>query len=302
VGWWGLKSLPKFNTDNPAVRRFLLDVGRYWIEQGADGWRLDVPNEIDDDTFWDAFRQTVKAVNRDAYLLGEIWTADPRWVGPRHFDGLIDYPLRDAILGFLEEASLTATQFAGRVENLLAIYPRENTYAMYLTLGSHDTERLYTILKDNLEKVKLAYAILFALPGAPSIYYGDEIGMTGGKDPDSRGAFPWDKSQWNWELRGWLQRLITVRKELPALRRGQYQRLLADDRLGGYAFARSLGDQPVLALFNASPTPCTLRVPVAALGWKVGRGVRGLLGDEKYLVSGESLAVTLPAWGAAWIG
>ena len=86
--WWGFKSLPKLNISNPAVRRYILDVARFWIEQGADGWRLDVPNEIDDDDFWDEFREVVKSVNSDAYLVGEIWTVDPRWVGESHFDGL----------------------------------------------------------------------------------------------------------------------------------------------------------------------------------------------------------------------
>ena len=83
LGWWGYKSLPKLNTQNPYVRRYLMDVAKYWIEQGTDGWRLDVPNEIDDDDFWAEFRQVVKTTNPDAYILGEIWDGNPRWVGPK---------------------------------------------------------------------------------------------------------------------------------------------------------------------------------------------------------------------------
>ena len=127
LGWWGMKSLPKFNTDNPKTRQYLLDVGRYWIEQGADGWRLDVPNEINDDSFWAEFRQVVKAANPEAYLVGEIWTADPRWVGEEHFDGLMNYPIMDAIAGLLATQSLDAAHFAEKVEGLLSLYPRENT-------------------------------------------------------------------------------------------------------------------------------------------------------------------------------
>mgnify|MGYP001823123149 CR=1 FL=1 len=96
--WWGFKSLPKFNTNTFAVRRYIMDVAQYWIEQGADGWRLDVPNEINDDEFWAEFRYNVKSINNEAYIFGEIWEADTRWVGDAHFDGLMNYPVRDALL------------------------------------------------------------------------------------------------------------------------------------------------------------------------------------------------------------
>lgn len=301
LAWWGFKSLPKFNTSNPAVRQYIFDVARYWIHQGADGWRLDVPNEINDDSFWAEFRQVVKDENPDAYLVGEIWTAEARWVGDSHFDGLMNYPLRDAILRFLYAGTYTATEFADRLNGLLHIYPRENTYAMYLPLGSHDTERILTKLENDLRKVRLAYLIQFAYPGAPAIYYGDEIGMTGGKDPDCRRAFPWEEAQWNTELRSWVKSLISLRKRLPALRRGDYRRILVDDRRGCFAFARSLGDEQVLVVVNASASQRLLRLPVAQLEWLDGRIVKNRLGQEEYLVSGDSLVVDLPAWSGAWI-
>ena len=301
LGWWGHKSLPKFNTNTPAVRRYLLNVAKYWLEQGIDGWRLDVPNEIDDDSFWDEFRNQVKSVNPDAYLVGEIWTAETRWVGAHHFDGLINYPLRDAILEFLNGSFLTATAFADRVEELLKLYPRENAYAMFLTLGTHDTERIRTLLNSNLNKVKLAFAFLFAFPGAPSVYYGDEVGLTGGKDPECRGAFPWDREKWPAELRGWVQQLIVQRKRMSSLRRGDFRRVWADDRRRSFAFARTLGSEKVLVVMNASPTQRNLRLPVSELGWEDGRILHNLLGAEEYLVSGETLLVPINAWGATWI-
>jgi cyclomaltodextrinase len=301
LAWWGIKSLPKFNTANPAVRRYLLDVARYWIEQGTDGWRLDVPNEIDDDSFWDEFRQTVKSANPDAYLVGEIWTPDARWVGETHFDGLMDYPLREALLDYLNGGFLTTTAFADKVENLLKLYARENTYAMYLTLGSHDTERIMTLL-GSLNKVKLAFSFLFALPGAPAIYYGDEIGLKGGKDPDCRGAFPWSPDQWQKDLQSTLRGLITARKRHAAIRRGDFLRILADDRRRCYAFARLLGDENILVVINAGPTPRNLRLSITGLPWEDGRILRNLLGSEEFLVSGNTVVVDLPPWGVAWIG
>jgi cyclomaltodextrinase / maltogenic alpha-amylase / neopullulanase len=301
LAWWGFKSLPKYNTDNPAVRRYIFDVARYWIEQGADGWRLDVPNEIDDDSFWAEFRHTVKAINPDAYLIGELWTADTRWVGPDHFDGLMNYPLRDLLLDYLNGSFLTTTKFADKVESLLKVYPRENAYAMYLTLGSHDTERIATLLKET-SKVKLAFSFIFAFPGTPAIYYGDEIGLKGGKDPECRSAFPWSSDQWQVDLQEAIKTLIAVRKRIPALRRGDLRRVLVDDRRRCYAFARTLGDQSVLVALNASPTPRILRLPIAGLRWEDGRILRNLLGVEEYIVAGDMVVVNLPPWGCAWVG
>jgi cyclomaltodextrinase / maltogenic alpha-amylase / neopullulanase len=300
--WWGFKSLPKFNTNNQAVRRYLLNVARYWIEQGADGWRLDVPNEIDDDSFWLEFRDTVKSINRDAYLVGEIWTVEPRWVGPDHFDGLMDYPVRDAVLDFLNGGFITATGFADQVEGILKRYPRENSYAMYVTLGSHDTERIYTRFNGDLNKIKLAFLFIFAYPGAPAIYYGDEIGMAGGKDPECRGAFNWNSDTWLEELRGWIRTLISLRKRYVALRRGSFQRVLVDDRRNIFAFSRTLGDEALLVVLNASAAQRHVRLPVKQLGWKDGLILHNLLGFEVYIVSGDNLVVSVPPWGGIWVG
>jgi cyclomaltodextrinase / maltogenic alpha-amylase / neopullulanase len=301
LAWWEIKSLPKFNTSNPAVRRYIFDVARYWIDQGIDGWRLDVPNEIDDDEFWAEFRCTVKAANPDAYLVGEIWTDDSRWVGNEHFDGLMNYPLRDALLRLLYAGTLSTTGFADRVESLLEKYPRENAYSMYVPLGSHDTERLLTKLEGNVNKAKLAFLFQFAYPGAPAIYYGDEIGLTGGKDPECRGAFPWSKERWNSELLAWMKALVSGRKHLVALRRGDYRRILADVQRHCYAFARTLGDQSVLIVINAGETQRHLRLPVNELGWKDGQIVHNYLGNEEYIIAGTEVVVNLTPWTGIWI-
>jgi cyclomaltodextrinase len=170
LAWWKFKSLPKFNTNNPEVRRFLLGVARHWIEQGIDGWRLDVPNEIDDDSFWAEFRDQVRQANPEAYLVGEIWDADPRWVGPGHFDGLINYPLRKSLLALIAEGALKPSEFARQVERLFQVFPIEHMHAHYLTLGSHDTERVRTLCGGDLRKVRLMSLFLFCFPGAPGIY------------------------------------------------------------------------------------------------------------------------------------
>jgi cyclomaltodextrinase / maltogenic alpha-amylase / neopullulanase len=299
IGWWNHKSLPKLNTGNPKVREYIFSVARYWIQQGADGWRLDVPNEIDDDGFWEEFRHVVKSVNRDAYLTGEIWDVNPRWADNSHFDGLLNYPVKDALAAFLQGRE-NAVQFGERIEIIIKSYPRENLFAMYVPLDSHDTERFLTLVGRDTRKLNLAFLFQMAFPGAPAIYYGDEIGMEGGKDPDSRRAFPWRESNWDLGLRQWVRLLISLRKRTPALRRGEYIRLLAED--GYYAFARTLGEQNILVALNGTGQERLADIPCASLGWNEGRALQGLLDGQKFIVSGGKLSLNLPPWSGVWVG
>ncbi len=298
LGWWGYKSLPKFNTNDPQVRQYLLDVARYWVDAGIDGWRLDVPNEIDDDGFWADFRWTVKQANPQAYLLGEIWEIGPRWLGDGHFDGLMNYPLRKALLDLLAGHS-TAQAFGEVVEGLLTVYPLEHVRAMYGLLGSHDTERILTLAGGSLPKVQLAMAFLFAYPGAPAVYYGDEIGLTGGRDPQCRAAFPWQGEAWNETLHSWVRQLIHLRRETPALRRGIYQRLACPVQRG-YIFLRSLDEETVLIALNASDEPQDW-VLDAPLAWPEGYLPIDLLGGRVGKVSSGCFRLSLPPWGAAYL-
>jgi neopullulanase len=234
--WWGLPALPKFDTSNPAVRDFLWRVGEHWLRQGVDGWRLDVPNEIDDDAFWQEFRRRCRAVNGDAYLVGEIWTDAGRWLKGDIFDGVMNYPLTRAIYGLVGRAlaetelaksglngvqALDAGGFAEQANHLLTAYPEGAVRSQMNLLGSHDTPRLLTALGGDLAAVGQAWLLLFALPGAPCIYYGDEIGLEGGHDPYCRAGMPWErKDEWNHELLQLIKRLTRLRTEREELRRG----------------------------------------------------------------------------------
>jgi len=300
LAWWNHKSLPKFNTTNPQVRKYILEIARYWIEQGIDGWRLDVPNEIDDDSFWAEFRQVVKTINPDAYLVGEIWEINPRWVGDTHFDGLMNYPVRDAILGFCR-GDLTPTRFFEQIQKIISAYPHENLYAMYLPLSSHDTERALTLLKGDLKKLELALLFQFAFPGAPAIYYGDEIGLEGGKDPDCRRTFLWEEHRWKTELRELVQKLIHLRKRYGCLRRGNFKKVYTDDAKGCFAFSRALGEERILVVMNGSAHRRYLRLPVAGVGWRDGQIIHNLVGDGEYFVEGDEVNISLPPFSAAWL-
>ena len=273
AAWWGLPSLPKFNTNTPAVREFLWSVGRYWLEFGIDGWRLDVPEEIDDDEFWREFRRQVKTVNPEAYICGEIWTDARRWLQGDQFDSVMNYLFTRACLGFfvpqLDASTIEGTGYAGRlaqmgdaasfgraIDELLRLYPAEITAAQLNLLDSHDTARYLTSAKGDETALRLATVFQMSYPGAPCIYYGDEIGLAGGKDPDSRRAFPWDESRWNKPLLTFFKKAIDVRHDFPALRRGSYDPLYAQGEL--YVFGRTEGDERLLIALNVGNNPISL--------------------------------------------
>lgn len=295
-GWWNHKSLPKFNTSYPRARQYLLDVGRYWIEQGADGWRLDVPNEIDDDAFWAEFRHAVRSANPEAYLVGEIWDALPRWVGDGHFDGLMNYPFRTATLGLLG-AHWTPERYMAFLAELVRTYPLEHSLGMYTLLGSHDVERVKTMLGGSRDKVKLASLLQFGHLGAPAIYYGDEIGLEGGKDPGCRGGFPWDERYWDHDLRAWFRKLAQARKGSGALTRGDFHAVYASDSQGVVAFERRHADETVIVTANASDSQRAVILPA---GGGASAAQNLLTGEHVPLEQGQ-IQITLPAWGGAWL-
>jgi glycosidase len=261
--WWKYKSLPKFNTSNPRVCDYIYKVARYWLEQGIDGWRLDVPNEINDDPFWEKFREIVKKTNSDAYILGEIWDGDTRWVGDSHFDGLMNYPIRTLILDLLTEKK-KANAFVNDLASWVRHYPIENSFCMYNSLGTHDTERIYSLLGRSIEKMRLAYLILFTFPGAPAIYYGDEIGLEGGPDPDNRRTFPWNETEWNIEILQWVKQLIRVRNDQNSLRRGNFS-VLPNNNDSVFAFSRKDGGDYSIVIANASNQSTKIEIDISDL-------------------------------------
>jgi neopullulanase len=236
--WWGLPALPKLNTDHADVREYLLSVAEHWLRFGIDGWRLDVPTEIKDPSFWSAFRRRCRAIRPDAYLVGEIWELAPEWVGEDGFDALMDYPLGEAILGFVGGPSLDMNvvrahheyrrhlrpldgpAFARRLEELLGAYDPDVVAVQLNLIGSHDTPRALTVLGEDVAALRMATLLQCTLPGAPSIYYGDEIGLTGGNDPACRGSFPWDPSRGDTGLRSYVRALLALRASEPPLRHG----------------------------------------------------------------------------------
>ena len=281
--WWGLPALPKLNTSNPEVREFLLGVAEHWLRFGIDGWRLDVPTEIPDAGFWQEFRRRVRAVNPDAYIVGEIWNEAAEWLAGDRFDAVMNYPLAFAVLGFaaqghLDRAALAPQHdFAGRtlvrdgigfaaeLERLMTLYDPAVTEVQLNLLGSHDSPRFRTMAGRDAASWRLASLLLATLPGAPCIYYGDEVGVEGGHDPDCRRAFPWDEARWDRDGLAWTRAVIRMRHELRVLRRGGFRVAGASGHALAFVRSGSDGDVALVAL-NAADRPVSLDavVPEAA--------------------------------------
>ncbi len=283
--WWDLPALPKLNVENPQVRSYLLDVAEHWTRFGADGWRFDVPEEIALD-FWHAVRERVRSVNPDAYLTGEIWHPAPRWVAPDGpFDGLMNYPLAWTIIGFAagehldravasEQAEMRAqlhwlsgAEFLAGLDRNVSGYSTDPSPVHLNLLGSHDTPRLRTVCGADATAARLAFLLLMTLPGAPVVYYGDEVGMGGHADPGCRAGYPWDSPDRDDEMRAFVRAAIAMRRECPALR-GPHVEALASDG-SACAFRRGAGAGAVWVAMNAGDRSATLALPLPASGDEV---------------------------------
>lgn len=281
-GWWGMPALPKLEHANPAVREFLYRVSEHWMAFGADGWRLDVPGEITQPGFWEGFRSRVKAVRADAYLVGEVWSVSPEWLAGDRFDGLMDYPLTEAILSFVGGSHLDqgvldsqheyATHvhptdgpgFAAALTGLLQAYEPAAVASQLNLLGSHDTPRFRTVCGGDTAAYRLATLIQMTLPGAPCIYYGDELGMEGGADPDCRRSYPADPAWGDQSLRAFVAGAITLRRAHGCLRDGGTWQVVGAD---GPAFAhlRADGDEAYVIAVNSGDGPARLSLSLPLL-------------------------------------
>ncbi|MBX6313709.1 MAG: alpha-amylase [Isosphaeraceae bacterium] len=274
--WWGLPALPKFNIRTPAVREFLLGIGRRWIDFGIDGWRLDVANEIDDDSFWREFRTRVREGNPEAYIVGEVWVDASHWLQGDMWDAVMNYLFTRACIGFfigeavdrseLDRTVLADTVhghaegFRSAIERLLRLYHPNVTAVMLNLLDSHDMARFLTLARGDKSALRLATLFQMTYPGAPSIYYGDEIGLAGGHDPLNRAAFPWHNEQWDLDLLHDFQKMIALRRSHPALRRGSYRTLYAQGDV--YAHLRQLGSESIVVALNTAQATRRVDIPV----------------------------------------
>ena len=316
--WWGIYSLPAVNEGNPEYRNFIFggedSVVRRWLRAGADGWRLDVADELPDD-FVHGIHQAVRETKPNALVIGEVWEDGSTKVayGVRrkhilggHCDGLMNYPLRNAILSYFQGGG--GEWFVETMETIRENYPPFAFYSAMNSLGTHDTPRILTLLgaggeyrdqskewranfrlspkqrRRGKDLLRAASLLLFCFPGSPTVYYGDEAGMEGFEDPFNRQTYPWGHE--DRELLDWYRALGALRREHTALRRGDIRYLVGQGPL--LAFTRSDGKETVLCAFNASEEPLRL-----SLGVFDGR-LTALLGRASVAVTEEETSMVVP--------
>ncbi|MCR5689691.1 MAG: glycoside hydrolase family 13 protein [Clostridiales bacterium] len=310
ASWWGFPNLPEVREDDPGYIDFITGkngVIRHWMELGADGWRLDVADELPD-SFIEKIRAAVKAQSPDAPLYGEVWEDASnktaynvlrRYLLGKELDGVTNYPFRTAVIDFCTGGA--AEVFMERIVSICENYPPDSLNCLMNVLSTHDTARILTALAgiktegmsrerqeqlrltgeqlaDALTRLRAAAALMYALPGVPTVYYGDEAGMQGGSDPFSRGCFPWGNE--NTELTDYYRLLGGIRRRLPQAAKGRFVPVSA--MLGCVCFAREADGAALVTVCNMNPHPIDYTLPekyrraVSALGCAVYDGVMRL--------------------------
>jgi cyclomaltodextrinase/neopullulanase len=304
-GWAGNRALPVFNHDNPEVREYIMEIAEHWIKFGIDGWRLDVPFEIKTPGFWQEFRDRVKAINPEAYIVGEVWGDSREWLDGTQFDGVMNYLFAAPTIAFtagdrvdIEQVKdrsyhpyppLFASEYAEKIQELLQLYPWEIQLTQLNLLASHDTARLISIAGGDRASVELATLLLLTFPGAPSIYYGDEVGLPGRLDPDSRRGFPLE-AHWERDVLDYHRKLIALRHAYPALRTGAYQVLFAQAET--YIFTRILDAEELIVAVNAGTALAKVSLDAPSLKSQPSKLLYGSA-DVEWAGEGESRQLKL---------
>ena len=244
--------MPKLNTANPQVRDYLLSVATYWIEEfDIDAWRLDVANEVDHQ-FWRDFRKAVLAKKPDLYILGEVWHTSHPWLNGDEFHAVMNYPLSDSIKDYFLRGVKKPHQFIDEINSQSMYYRQQISEVMFNLLDSHDTERILATAKGDVQLVKSALACLFLQRGTPCFYYGTELELDGGSDPDCRRVMPWDRVSDSNDMLHFMKKLIQLRKGVSdIIQHGTYS--LKEIKSGVLALEWNYDGQKIQAIFNQSP-------------------------------------------------
>lgn len=221
-------NMPKLNTANPEVSRFIIDVAKFWVEKyDIDGWRLDVADELNLN-FWRIFRQSLKSIKSDIYLVGEVWDDAYPWMQGDMFDGVMNYRLRDALIDFFAYGKITAQEFCERLDYFVMRYRENGLACMYNFLDSHDCSRFYDECQDKKDYY-LAAAFLAFFPGAFAIYYGDEIGLLGKTDNESfRQPMSW--SEIGNDIYKHFKNIVCLRHRFKDLVSSRFKRVFCKDQ------------------------------------------------------------------------
>ena len=301
-GWFGFDSIPVINKSLPEVQQYFLtntnSVSRYWLKNGAGGWRLDVSGDPSfPNGYWETFRQVTKATQPDALLISETWQKDStllRMIRGDRLDTTMNYRLRDAVIGLLTPGNFDSkgfadsgriiqpSEFAARMESVREDYPDAAYYSLMNLLDSHDTERIRWTLTpgeettankeqnaanvtEGKQRQRIASLIQYTVPGAPTVFYGDEVGMIGDDDPDDRRTYPWLDKGGRPDQSLFVHYIVlnTLRRTQDVLVDGDFNALLADDAAQLVAYGRKTERQAAVVIINRGDTAQLFTIPVA---------------------------------------
>ena len=264
--WWGVENQPNVEELEKTYSDYIVNsknsIIAKWLRLGASGWRLDVADELPDE-FIQMIKERMKNEKEDSVLIGEVWedasnkvsySKRRKYLLGNELDSVTNYPYRDIISNFLNE-EISSKDFYKVIMSIKENYPRENFYANMNLLGNHDTERILTVLKENLNKLKLALCLQMTLPGVPLIYYGDEAGLLGNKDPENRKAYPWGRE--NKEILSYYSFFGNFRKNEEVLRKGDFY-IFKDTPEDIIAFKRVYKEKEMIIIVNRSNSRKTI--------------------------------------------
>jgi cyclomaltodextrinase / maltogenic alpha-amylase / neopullulanase len=286
--------MPKLNTENPEVKEYLLEVGRYWVREfDIDGWRLDVANEVDH-AFWREFRHEVKKIKSDLYILGEIWHDSMPWLRGDQFDAVMNYPFTTNILNLFAKRTISNKEFIENMVNVLHMYPKNVNEVSFNLVGSHDTPRILTECNEDIRRVKLIYTIMLTFVGTPCIYYGDEIGLTGVQDPGCRKCMEWDESKQDRDLFDHISKLIKLRYDHPLLaNEGELTFIPSNYHESCIAYTKSNGTSSFLIIVNNDEKEVNYLLPFDLKGKKI----RNVWTNEEFAAESDELTISLEGFG-----
>lgn len=264
--WWGFENQPNVEELEKTYSDYIVNsensIIAKWLRLGASGWRLDVADELPDE-FIQMIKERMKNEKEDSVLIGEVWedasnkvsySKRRKYLLGNELDSVTNYPYRDIISNFLNE-EISSKDFYKVIMSIKENYPRENFYANMNLLGNHDTERILTALKENLNKLKLALCLQMTLPGVPLIYYGDEAGLLGNNDPENRKTYPWGRE--NKEILSYYSFFGNFRKNEEVLRKGDFY-IFKDTPEDIIAFKRVYKEKEMIIIVNRSNSRKTI--------------------------------------------
>ena len=310
--FFGVKQMPKVNTTHLPARQYLIDAACHWLEQGADGFRLDFAQGTDP-AFWTAFRTATRSVHPESFLFGEvIETAEQVRSYEGRLDGCLDFLLLQSLRRFLAFGDLSVSAFDAFLRAHERYFP--TAFLRPTFLDSHDVNRFLWLVRGDIRRLKLAAVTQFTLASPPIIYYGTEVGMSqqqdvatpqgNTRDHEARAPMVWDERQ-NRDLLTFYRRLIAIRRRHAALVDGQRIPLVVWDEGGVYAYARGEGEEQLIVVLNNSPAPRRVVVPVGQVGVAEGRSLGDLLSDsdsKSWRVQDGEITVEMTPYQAMILG